>query len=121
MAKNSGQDVSIEINDLSRHHFKARSFENNVPVVRTVICDPSVQERGDEAKATKFIKASLERWGTSRKDLEAKVLKFLKELHQLLFLIVSKTSTNTTMKRITPPTNEMCIPIMAPQADMSII
>ncbi len=37
-----------------------------------------VQKRGDEANATKFIKASLERWGAGRKDVTEKTMKFLR-------------------------------------------
>jgi hypothetical protein len=38
---------------------------------------PDIERRRDEANPTKLIKASLERWGTKRKDVEARILKFL--------------------------------------------
>jgi len=66
-----------EITDLPRYMFKVRSFENDQPIVRTVKCDPPITRRGDEANPTKLIKASLQRWGTKRKAVEVKIMKFL--------------------------------------------
>jgi hypothetical protein len=77
MATNWGQDCAAEITDLPRYMFKVRSFEKDQPIVRTVQCDPPVTRRGDEANATKLIKASLERWGTKRKDVDERIMKFL--------------------------------------------
>jgi hypothetical protein len=78
MATNWGQDVAYQITDLPRYHFYARSFNaRNEPLVSHFEANPPVQKRGDEANATKLIKASLERWGTKRKDVEARILKFL--------------------------------------------
>ena len=78
MATNWGQDVAYQITDLPRYHFYARSFNaRNEPIVSHFVCDPPIERRGDEANATKLIKASLQRWGTRRKDVETKIMKFL--------------------------------------------
>lgn len=77
MATNWGQDCAAEITDLPRYMFKVRSFENNQPIVRTVECDAPITRRGDEANPTKLIKASLQRWGTKRKEVEERIMKFL--------------------------------------------
>jgi hypothetical protein len=77
MATNWGQDCAAEITDLPRYMFKARMFSNNTPVVATVKCDPPVERRGDEANRTKLIKASLQRWGVRRKDVDERIMKFL--------------------------------------------
>ena len=86
MAKNWGQDIAANITDLPKYHFYLRSFENIsgdernpefAPIVRMVKAAEPIGRRGDEAKPTKLIKHSLERWGTDRKAAEAKILKFL--------------------------------------------
>jgi hypothetical protein len=77
MATNWGQDCAGQITDLPRYMFKVRSFEDNQPIVRTVQCDPPITRRGDQANPTKLIKASLQRWGVKRKDVEEKIMKFL--------------------------------------------
>lgn len=77
MATNWGDDCAGEITSLPRYMFKVRSFEKDQPIVRTVQCDPPIQRRGDEANPTKLIKASLQRWGVKRKDVETRILKFL--------------------------------------------
>lgn len=77
LAKNWGQDVADEITSLTRYRFKVRSFEDNTPVVRTIISSPPDKPTGREANPTKLIKQSLMRWGTKRKDVEKKIAKFL--------------------------------------------
>lgn len=77
MAKNWGQDIAPNITDLPRYHFYLRSFKNNEPIVQVVKAAPPIERRGDEAKPTKLIKHSLERWGTDRRTAEAKIMKFL--------------------------------------------
>jgi Type IV secretion-system coupling protein DNA-binding domain len=78
MAKNWGQESAInQIIGLPRYRFMARTFENDIPKVRTVLADPAVQPRGDEANPTKLIKQSLMRWGTKKKEVEQKIYKFL--------------------------------------------
>lgn len=77
MAKNWGQDIAANITDLPRYHFYLRSFKNNEPIIQVVKAAPPIERRGDEAKPTKLIKHSLERWGTDRRAAEAKIMKFL--------------------------------------------
>jgi hypothetical protein len=78
MAKNWGMETAInQIIGMPRYRFMARTFENDIPKVRTVLADPAVQSRGDEANQTKLIKQSLMRWGTKKKDVEQKIYKFL--------------------------------------------
>jgi DNA helicase HerA-like ATPase len=77
MAKNWGEDIALEITSLPRYRFKVRSFENDLPITRTIECYAPIKPRGDEANPTKLIKSSLERWGTDRREIEAKIYKFL--------------------------------------------
>ena len=77
MATNWGEDIALEITSLPRYRFKVRSFEHDLPITRTVECYAPIHPRGDEAKPTKLIKSSLERWGTDRKEIETKIYKFL--------------------------------------------
>lgn len=78
MARNWGMETAAnQIIGLPRYRFMVRSFENDMPKVRTVLADPPISPRGDEANPTKLIKHSLERWGTRRKDVEQKIYKFL--------------------------------------------
>lgn len=77
IAKNWGQDIAVQITDLARYRFYMRSFENDQPIVRNVTGYLPIEKRGDEANPTKLIKASLQRYGAKRKDVEAKIHKFL--------------------------------------------
>lgn len=78
LARNWGEESKArEITGLSRYRFISRTFENDIPKVRTVLADPAVQKRGNEANQTKLIKQSLMRWGTKKKEVEAKIYKFL--------------------------------------------
>ena len=77
IAKNWGHDIAMDITDLPRYRFKVRSFEDDLPIVRTIECFAPIKPRGDEANLTKLIKSSLERWGTDRREVEAKIYKFL--------------------------------------------
>lgn len=78
MAQNWGRETATnEIIGLPRYRFMVRSFENDMPKVRTVLSDSPLAPRGDEANPTKLIKHSLERWGTRRKDVQKKIYKFL--------------------------------------------
>jgi DNA helicase HerA-like ATPase len=65
------------ITDLPRYEFYVRSFEDDQPIARRIKSYPSAARRRDEANPTKLIKASLERWSTSKKDVELKIQKFL--------------------------------------------
>lgn len=77
MARNWGQDIATNITDLARYEFYVRHFENvgtakhpdYAPIVRRVDGAPPIRRRGDEAKATKLIKHSLERWGSEKKEV----------------------------------------------------
>jgi len=66
-----------QISGLPRYQFYCRTFVDNEPKVFRVKSYPDIGRRGDEANPTKLIKASLQRFGTRRKDVEAKILKFL--------------------------------------------
>jgi hypothetical protein len=78
MAKNWGEESAAnQIIGLPRYRFMVRSFENDIPTVRTVISDQMVQPRGDEANPTTLIKQSIMRWGKTRKEIETKIYKFL--------------------------------------------
>lgn len=85
MAVNWGMDIAGNITDLPKYHFYLRSFENvgseknpeYSPIVKLVKAAPPIARRGDEAKPTKLIKHSLERWGTDRVAATAKIMKFL--------------------------------------------
>jgi hypothetical protein len=76
-AKNWGQDVAAEITALTRYRFMVRSFEDDTPVVRTILAAPPLGRTGHEANPTKLIKQSLMRYGTRRKDVEENIKKFL--------------------------------------------
>jgi hypothetical protein len=86
MAKNWGQDIAAHITDLPRYQFYVRNFENvgtpkdpqYVPIVRHVEGVPPMRRRGDEAKATKLIKHSLERWGRDKKTVLKNIERFLR-------------------------------------------
>jgi DNA helicase HerA-like ATPase len=77
MAKNWGERCELEILGLPRYQFMARTFKNDVPSVQTVYSNPPVQRRGDEANPTKLIKTSLERWSVDKRQVNAKVARFL--------------------------------------------
>jgi hypothetical protein len=78
MAKNWGEESKArEITGLSRYRFIARTFENDIPKIRTILADATIQPRGDEANPTKLIKQSLMRWGTKKKDTQDKIYRFL--------------------------------------------
>jgi|GEM_PF-2140133 len=86
MAKNWGQDIATNITDLPRYQFYVRKFDNvgtvkdpeYAPLVTRVEAAPPIRRRGDEAKATKLIKHSLERWGTDKKETLEKITRFLR-------------------------------------------
>jgi len=65
------------ITDLPRYEFYARTFEDDSPIARRIKSYPAQARRQDEANPTKIIKASLERWASKKKDVEAKIAKFL--------------------------------------------
>ena len=63
---------------LPRYEFYVRTFDDkNFPTVRRLAAYRTIARRGDEANSTKLIKQSLMRWGSRRKDVEARILKFL--------------------------------------------
>jgi hypothetical protein len=69
--------TASHITSQSRYTFYCRTFKDNSPGAHFVIGRPNIQKRGDEANTTKLIKQSLMRWGTSRKDVENNIRKFL--------------------------------------------
>jgi DNA helicase HerA-like ATPase len=78
MAQNWGRETAAnEIIGLPRYRFMVRSFENDMPKVRTVLSDSPLGPRGDEANPTKLIKQSLMRWGTRKADVQKKIYRFL--------------------------------------------
>ncbi len=86
MAKNWGQDIATDITDLPRYHFYVRKFDNvgtakdpeYAPIVNRAVAASPIGRRGDESKATKLIKHSLERWGTDKKQTLEKITCFLR-------------------------------------------
>ncbi|HEY1757925.1 MAG TPA: type IV secretory system conjugative DNA transfer family protein [Bryobacteraceae bacterium] len=74
---NEEQVQATHITSLPRYSFYCRTFIDDLPQARRVIGWPTVQKRGDEANPTKLIKHSLMRFGTRRKDVIAKINRFL--------------------------------------------
>jgi hypothetical protein len=74
---NEEQVQATHITSLPRYSFYCRTFIDDLPQARRVIGWPTIQKRGDEAKPTKLIKHSLQRYGTRRKDVIAKINRFL--------------------------------------------
>ena len=70
------EDVAYQITHLPRFSFMMRSFEDNLPVVRTVISAAPLKP-GTPARAAKMKKHSLERWSTPKAETLAKINKFL--------------------------------------------
>jgi hypothetical protein len=77
IARNWNEEITHQITHQARYRFYARTFEDDLPVTRSVICDPPIKPRGDEANPKKLIAASIERGGTDRKKTEAQIYKFL--------------------------------------------
>jgi len=71
------QVQATHITSPSRYEFYCRPFIDDVPQARRIMGWPNVEKRVDEANATKLIKQSLMRYGTKRKDVTAKINKFL--------------------------------------------
>ena len=72
------QDVTAtHITSLPRYEFYCRTFSDNAPVARRIKGWPNIEKHGDEANATKLIKASLMRYGSKRKDVTEKINRFL--------------------------------------------
>jgi len=70
------------ISELSRYEFYSRTFEGNQPVVRKILAPPHLKlhYKTDEAKAAaldKTISRSLKEWAAARKEVAAKISKFL--------------------------------------------
>ena len=65
------------ITGLPRYTFFCRTFTDNGPTAKRIIGYPNIEKRGDEANPTKLIKASLQRYGTKRKEVIEKINKFL--------------------------------------------
>jgi hypothetical protein len=74
---NEEQVQATHITSLPRYSFYCRTFIDDLPQARRVIGWPTIQKRGDEANPTKLIKHSLQRYGTRRKDVIAKINRFL--------------------------------------------
>jgi hypothetical protein len=68
---------ATHITSLPRYSFYCRTFIDDLPQARRVIGWPTIQKRGDEANPTKLIKQSLQRYGSKRKDVIAKINRFL--------------------------------------------
>lgn len=84
MAKNWNDPIVMPqtLTELSRYEFYSRTFENNQPIVTRVNAMPylKLHYKNDEAKTWAFnktINRSLQEWGTKRKDVEAKIHRFL--------------------------------------------
>jgi len=73
---NEEQIQATHITSLPRYEFYCRTI-TDAPTARRIIGWPTIQKRGDEANATKLIKASLMRYGTRRKDVIEKINRFL--------------------------------------------
>jgi hypothetical protein len=69
--------TSSAITGLHRYTFFCRTFGENGPTAKRIIGYPNIDKRGDEANATKLIKQSLMRYGSRRKEVETKIMKFL--------------------------------------------
>ena len=65
------------ITALPRYSFYCRTFVKNEPAVMRIKANFPITRRGDEADPQKLIKQSLMRYGTNRKEVQKKVLKFL--------------------------------------------
>lgn len=78
MAKNWGQDVAAQITDLPRYEFYARTFKDDQPIVGHYLSDPPIEKQGDEANRTKLIKASLQRWAKDKKQVNGRIMRFLR-------------------------------------------
>jgi hypothetical protein len=74
---NEEQVQATHITSLPRYSFYCRTFIDDLPQACRVIGWPTIQKRGDEANPTKLIKHSLMRFGTRRKDVIAKINRFL--------------------------------------------
>lgn len=68
---------ATSITGLPRYTFFCRSFGDNGPRAKRILGYPNIEKRGDEANATKLIKQSLMRYGSRRKEVEKKIMKFL--------------------------------------------
>lgn len=66
-----------QITALPRYSFYCRTFSGNDPVVARVVSNPPIKAHGDEIDSDKLIRQSLMRYGRSKKDIQAKILKFL--------------------------------------------
>ena len=69
--------LASSITGLPRYTFYCRNFGDHGPSAHRIIGYPNPEKRGDEANPTKLIKASLQRYGTKRKDVIAKINRFL--------------------------------------------
>jgi hypothetical protein len=69
--------TATAITGLPRYTFFCRSFGDNGPTAKRIIGYPNIEKRGDEANPTKLIKASLQRYGTKRKEVIEKINRFL--------------------------------------------
>jgi Type IV secretion-system coupling protein DNA-binding domain len=75
IAKNWGEDCAAQITSLPRYQFMVRSFENDLPIIRTIVGHPNL--KFPAANRNKLIKHSLERWGTDKVQATARIQKFL--------------------------------------------
>jgi hypothetical protein len=73
---NEEQIQATHITSLPRYQFYCRTI-TDAPEAHRIIGWPTIQKRGDEANPTKLIKHSLQRYGTRRKDVIAKINRFL--------------------------------------------
>jgi hypothetical protein len=74
---NEEQVQATHITSLPRYSFYCRTFIDDLPQARRVIGFPTILKRGDEANPTKLIKHSLQRYGSKRKEVIAKINRFL--------------------------------------------
>jgi hypothetical protein len=73
---NEEQIQATHITSLPRYQFYCRTI-TDAPEAHRIIGWPNIQKRGDEGNATKLIKASIQRWGKSRKEVNRKINQFL--------------------------------------------
>jgi hypothetical protein len=65
------------ITALPRYSSYCRTFVNDHPQVIRLTSYPNIKSTGKETHPSKLIRHSLERWGINRRDIEAKINKFL--------------------------------------------
>jgi len=77
-ARNWGHETMAQaVVSLPRFECYVRTFIGDSPTVVRTIAQPAIERQGNEANVTALIKQSLERWGTKRREVEARIGRFL--------------------------------------------